>query len=314
MDSSKNVESKNTRSKDHQQLEKTTKKATTTAETEDSNKTAIEMKEQEQHDLQIDPQSNKDDGNLGQDPQKQDDEDDDDDEENLELLEDPERRLTFFDAAIAIILTLLILPLMDSANEEVVNSGTSEAMSATEWFKENAGRIFTFLISFAVVASEWEDHAKLIRNLKYITRRIRKCLWYWLLTLVFIPVTTILIHIYEIDSTAAPYELFIYMGNIMLLKIINMLIVLLVRREMDLLYKENKKDVTSKLLSSFIVDTILLCVAIPLSMTRMGYFSLLLLILEPYLTLMWISTKCAIPPAPRNNNNSNRNQRRHGCE
>jgi uncharacterized membrane protein len=291
----KNGECNSTTSEDHQQQSS----ATTKTATEDSNKAVVDTKEETQQNLQIEQQQQQ------QQQQNQnngdDDDDDDDDEDNSELLEDPERRLTFFDAAVAIILTLLVLPLMDSANEDVLNSGTSsEAMSATEWFKENAGRFFTFLISFAVVASEWEDHARLIGNLKYITRRIRKCLWYWLLTLVFIPVTSILIHIDDVDSaTAAPYELFIYMGNIILLKIINIVIVLLVRRKMDLLYKENKKDVTSKLLSSFIVDTFLLGLAIPLSLTRMGYYSLLLMIAEPYLTILWMSTKCAIPPAPR---------------
>jgi uncharacterized membrane protein len=283
----KNGESNNTNSDDHQQHSS----ATTKTATEDSNKAVVETKEENQQNLQIEQQHQNDDEG----------DDDDDDEDNSELLEDPERRLTFFDAAVAIILTLLVLPLMDSANEDVVNSGTSsEALSATEWFKENAGRIFTFLISFAVVASEWEDHARLIGHLKCITRRIRKCLWYWLLTLVFIPVTSILIHIDDVDSAAAaPYELFIYIGNIILLKIINIVIVLLVRRKMDLIYKENKKDVTSKLLSAFIVDTFLLGLAIPLSLTRMGYYSLLLMIVQPYLTILWMSTKCAIPPAPR---------------
>jgi uncharacterized membrane protein len=224
------------------------------------------------------------------------------------LLESPERRMTFLDAAVAIALTLLILPLMESATEIVADNqkeGDDESMmpSLQEWFADNASVFLTFLLSFAVISNEWGDHARFLANMEYLTTSMSKVLWIWLLLIVFMPLTTVLntASFQQDNKNTLALQHAIYIGNIALLKVANILLVLLVRNNMQETYQPEKADCTAEFLSSMIIDTVILAIAIPLSLTPIKYYSLLFLILTPWLTKLWMRSPpmCRIPPARR---------------
>lgn len=59
-----------------------------------------------------------------------------------------ERAKTFVDAVVAIAMTLLILPLMESV---AAAGGTGE--TAAEWVGGHGGQLFAFVLSFAVIAT-----------------------------------------------------------------------------------------------------------------------------------------------------------------
>ncbi len=61
------------------------------------------------------------------------------------------RMVNFCDAVVAIAITLLILPLVDTAS----SIGT---MSVGDLFTENAYRLFVFVLSFAVIGNVWFIH------------------------------------------------------------------------------------------------------------------------------------------------------------
>ena len=81
-------------------------------------------------------------------------EDDDVDYKDIDL-HDAERFIAFTDAVVAIALTLLILPLMENANEFF---GEEEGNNVGEWFNENRHRLGGFALSFFVVSLFWIQH------------------------------------------------------------------------------------------------------------------------------------------------------------
>lgn len=69
-----------------------------------------------------------------------------------------DRTITFVDAAIAIAMTLLILPLLDSTSE-IRNGGEDGGeTSVSIWFQENKTKIGSFLLSYYMVLNYWISH------------------------------------------------------------------------------------------------------------------------------------------------------------
>ena len=98
-------------------------------------------------------------------------------------LVDAERSKLFFDAVIAIAMTLLILPLM----EGVV---ASDETSGTAWLGDHAWELLSFVISFTVIAMFWIEHHHLFADVTHVSTGL---LWWsvaWLLAIVWLPVAT----------------------------------------------------------------------------------------------------------------------------
>ncbi|KAL3898521.1 MAG: hypothetical protein SGARI_006652, partial [Bacillariaceae sp.] len=179
----------------------------------------------------------------------------------------PERRMTFFDAAIAIALTILILPLMDSATElyrEQGGEGEEDSITLQSWLRDNVGMFLTFLLSFAVIVNEWDDHSRLMQNMKALTRRMKRLLWIWLLLIVLLPLSTVL-NLAKVDETTSlALQHAIYIGNILLIKVMNIIFVLLIRCNMDKVYKDDCEDITPRFLAAMGIEAVILAFAIPL--------------------------------------------------
>lgn len=78
-----------------------------------------------------------------------------------------DRFVFFTDAVVAVAITLLVLPLIDTAS----NIGGA---SVPEYIGENFTRIIAFVLSFAVVGRFWISHHQFIEN---ITDYNRSALW-----------------------------------------------------------------------------------------------------------------------------------------
>lgn len=98
-----------------------------------------------------------------------------------------ERLIAFLDAAIAIALTLLILPLMESVSE-----ASAEGQTIVEYADEHASQLLAFTLSFALIALFWRlHHAILLPDTP--TDRGRTTLQFaWLFTITIMPVVTAL--------------------------------------------------------------------------------------------------------------------------
>ena len=98
-----------------------------------------------------------------------------------------ERTLMFTDAAVAIALTLLVLPLVDVAGE-VGDSSVWDVI--TDHWQD----FFSFVLSFVVISSLWSVHRALWELLDDYNGVLFVLNTFWLLAIVFLPVPTALLN------------------------------------------------------------------------------------------------------------------------
>lgn len=119
----------------------------------------------------------------------------------------PVERLVFFtDAAVAIALTLLILPLLDGVAE-----AARKGMDAFGYLGDNLAGVSSFALSFVIIARFWRSHHRLFSS---IDREPPGIFWLgmlWLASIVFLPVATAMTG----AMPAARPQLVIYIGTMM---------------------------------------------------------------------------------------------------
>ncbi|WP_427868797.1 TMEM175 family protein [Leucobacter luti] len=98
-----------------------------------------------------------------------------------------ERAKAFTDAVIAIAMTLLILPLMESATEL-----DAEGLSTVEWFDAHASQLFTFVLSFTIIGFFWLGHHRVFDQVDRMSNGLLWLTLLWLLSIVWLPVATAL--------------------------------------------------------------------------------------------------------------------------
>ncbi|MFD0593421.1 TMEM175 family protein [Catellatospora coxensis] len=104
-------------------------------------------------------------------------------------------RLTAYtDGVVAIALTLLVLPLVDTARD-------AQTESVRDLVREHAGDFAAFVMSFAVVSLFWMVHRRVFDNLVDVGEGIMLLNSMWLLGVVFLPVPTAVLT-YEVDQGA----------------------------------------------------------------------------------------------------------------
>lgn len=96
-----------------------------------------------------------------------------------------ERAKAFIDAVVAIAITLLILPLMESLSDFA-----STEQPASSWFSEHLQQLVSFVISFWVIATFWIMHHQIYRRVDNLSLRLLWILVIWLMTIVWLPVAT----------------------------------------------------------------------------------------------------------------------------
>lgn len=121
----------------------------------------------------------------------------------------PERILAFTDAVVAIALTLLVLPLVDSVGElasrqaETLDDLVTPALLA---------RVIAFAISFFVIARFWYAHHELMKGVDDLTTTLVILDFVWLFAIVFLPLPSAIIA--ELYSSAGATVL--YAGTMLL--------------------------------------------------------------------------------------------------
>lgn len=122
----------------------------------------------------------------------------------------PERFTTFVDAVVAIAMTLLILPLMES-----VSDAASGKLTTAEFFSEHSGQLLSFGLSFLLIATFWMGHHRQYRDVEWITAPL---LWInvaWMATIVWLPVPTAMIGQMDAD----PLQAVVYIGTLLLTQV-----------------------------------------------------------------------------------------------
>jgi TMEM175 potassium channel family protein len=113
---------------------------------------------------------------------------------------DLDRLLTFVDAIVAIAITLLVLPLVE------LTSDISEADSVAELLRDHDDQLWSFALSFYVIARLWQGQHQAVSPLLVGSRRIVFLLMLWAFTIVVLPFPTALVaHAGEQAPTKALY-------------------------------------------------------------------------------------------------------------
>ncbi len=99
-----------------------------------------------------------------------------------------ERMVSFTDAVLAIAMTLLILPLLESVSESA-----RERLDTLGYLREHNGQLFAFGLSFFIIGLFWRRHHRLFDQVVRYTRGLFLLNLIWMFTIVWLPVATALV-------------------------------------------------------------------------------------------------------------------------
>lgn len=96
-----------------------------------------------------------------------------------------ERLKAFVDAVVAIAMTLLILPLMES-----VGDAASRDIPAGTWLAGQGNALFSLVLSFVIIANFWITHHALYARVTHVASGLLWLTIAWMLCIVWLPVAT----------------------------------------------------------------------------------------------------------------------------
>ncbi|MFD7920973.1 TMEM175 family protein [Streptomyces sp. NPDC059740] len=111
-----------------------------------------------------------------------------------------ERLVLFTDAVTAISITLLILPLVD-----LVPEVASAHERASEVITGHLDQVWSFLLSFVVIANIWREHHRAFSTVRTATRSLTVWNMGWLLSVVVLPLPTEMIGAFGGDRFVAAF-------------------------------------------------------------------------------------------------------------
>jgi uncharacterized membrane protein len=97
-----------------------------------------------------------------------------------------ERLVTFTDAVVAIAITLIVLPLVDAAQQD-------RSDGAGTFFTENALSLFAAALSFVLIASFWKMHHRVYIDVIASTPALLNANLLWVAAIAFLPLPTVLV-------------------------------------------------------------------------------------------------------------------------
>ena len=113
-----------------------------------------------------------------------------------------ERLVFFTDAIVAIAITLLVLPLLESIAEAAIRG---EATGP--WLSEHVPGLLAFFVSLVIVAATWTGHHRLFHDVAALSRPLTWLNIGWALSIVFLQLPSAMIYQLPTDrcSTSPPF-------------------------------------------------------------------------------------------------------------
>ncbi|MFD3406289.1 TMEM175 family protein [Kribbella sp. NPDC058693] len=201
------------------------------------------------------------------------------------MTRDPDRLVLFTDAVVAIAITLLVLPLVDLVPEVRAEGGDAVNVVTDHWQE-----IFTFLLSFVVIANFWLGHHRLFEHVRAYTTPMIRLNLLWLLMIVVLPFPTEIIGAFPSNRFTAGF----YTGTILALSICQSAIAWMIHGHKELENPDNPVSreglVGSLILTGLTVVAFLLAAFVP----GVNFYALLLLLLSPILMPIWRRTSAKV--------------------
>lgn len=199
-----------------------------------------------------------------------------------------ERFKAFVDAVVAIAMTLLILPLMES-----VSDAASNKLSTAEFFDEHAGQLLSFGLSFVLIATFWMGHHRQYRDVEWITSPL---LWIniaWMATIVWLPVPTAMIGQMDTDLL----QPVVYIGTLILTQVTTLAGWLYLLRHPDLTATPVETLRAGVIGDLAAIILFLVALAIAVFVQPYGYAGLLVLLLSGVVTKLLDRVAQRLPAA-----------------
>jgi uncharacterized membrane protein len=175
----------------------------------------------------------------------------------------------FGDAAVAIAITLLVLPLTEAVPEAM-----AEHLSSLEAIDELQGQIYTFLLSFVVIGRMWLAHHRLFEQVTAYSPALMRWHLAWVFAIVVLPFPTAMIAGFGDD----PFTPLLYIGTVLFASACLTALILTVHRNAGL----RDEDIPARQVFSTIASTASLVAAFGLAFVPgVGYFALLLMLVVP---------------------------------
>jgi len=181
-----------------------------------------------------------------------------------------ERMKFFTDAVVAIAMTLLILPLLESVSEDA-----KEGLDTAGFLSHHGDQIFAFALSFVIIARFWVSHERLFDPVEQWSGWLMVLNTLWMLTVVTLPVVTAIVGSMDTDRL----QIGLYVGT-MLLNALVMTAMSLVVLRTPAIWGDGARPDTDGLAGSVAVTSMmLLALVLALALPRVGYLALLVLLL-----------------------------------
>lgn len=133
-----------------------------------------------------------------------------------------ERLILFSDAVVAIAITLLILPVLDTASDK----GDLSELLSEAW-----PRLLAFFISFAVVASFWMAHRKVFSGVGDISGPLAWANMFWLLTIAFLQFPAEVLGVRDVEEMGVRA---LYVGALLAVSVAQLLLCLVISSDRSL--------------------------------------------------------------------------------
>ena len=182
-----------------------------------------------------------------------------------------ERMLFFTDAVVAIAMTLLILPLLESVTE-----AAREGLNTAQFIAANDGQLASFCLSFFIILLFWRGHDRLLTGVEHQGSGLFWLNGLWMFSIVSLPVVTAMIGAMETDKL----QLGLYIGTMLATSLIMAGMQLILLRRPQLLRDGVTRHPSD--LAPAIANSIMFALALVIALTvpGAGFWSLLALFLR----------------------------------
>ncbi|MER5439589.1 TMEM175 family protein [Streptomyces sp. NPDC002790] len=189
-----------------------------------------------------------------------------------------ERLLLFTDAVTAISLTLLVLPLVD-----LVPEAASAHEHARDVILDHLDQIWSFLLSFAVVARFWFAHHRAFSVVGSLNRSLSVWNMGWLLCIVVLPLPTEMIGSFGGDRFAATF----YYLTLLASMVCHMAMLRVLKAHSELLADDGEKSraLVARSYGESVrnIMALVLALVVALAVPALQYYSLVLLASTPWM-------------------------------
>ncbi|SEP00920.1 TMEM175 family protein [Amycolatopsis saalfeldensis] len=198
----------------------------------------------------------------------------------------PERLVFFTDAVAAIALTLLVLPL-----SELVPELAAEKADAIQVFTDNQWKVYTFLLSFAVIARLWYAHHQIFEHVEAYNAALVYLNFGWILTIAVLPFPTQIVGAFQTSRFAVLF----YIGTVLVNSLCYTAMVLVIRRSPEVHGDADPIDDQGMANSMLTSGAFLVAFIVGAIWPHLGYWALLLVAASQWIA-RWIKPR----PAPAN--------------